>query len=421
MPPTPLVPCRLAAAAACALAGVAAAGVLAGSASAQNSGGATADPGRAAKPAPAASGAQPVADTGSPAAVATPPKPLLITCRTACAGLDIVRAGGIVRVTGDGMDGARTVVFTGAKATGDEVSAPAVSVSPDAVDVVVPAGAVSGPVQVLDAAGAASRRTRKRITIASATRASSAAAVPAARVDVKKVFFRGPHRATVSVFIPDGPPQHVVVDLVRATDGVSVGHWELDGAGGTVQSASWGGVVSGNVQRDGRYRFQIQLPNAAGASAAQAAPALAPAFTFLGDMFPIRGKHTFADGVGRFGAGRSGHTHQGQDVFAACGTPLVAARGGTVKFSGFQSQAGNYVVIDGAGTGNDYVYMHLKEPSPVKKGDSVYTGEPIGEVGDTGDAVGCHLHFELWTAPGWYTGGDPVDPLPSLQAWDAHS
>jgi murein DD-endopeptidase MepM/ murein hydrolase activator NlpD len=33
-------------------------------------------------------------------------------------------------------------------------------------------------------------------------------------------------------------------------------------------------------------------------------------------------------------------------------------------------------------------------------------------------ASACHLHFELWTAPGWYSGGQPIDPLPSLQAWD---
>ncbi len=40
-------------------------------------------------------------------------------------------------------------------------------------------------------------------------------------------------------------------------------------------------------------------------------------------------------GAGRFGAARSGHTHQGQDVMADCGMPLVAARGGTVQYSGF--------------------------------------------------------------------------------------
>jgi murein DD-endopeptidase MepM/ murein hydrolase activator NlpD len=42
-------------------------------------------------------------------------------------------------------------------------------------------------------------------------------------------------------------------------------------------------------------------------------------------------------------------------------------------------------------------------------------------VGRTGDATACHLHFEEWTAPGWYTGGSPFDPLADLRAWDAYS
>ena len=122
--------------------------------------------------------------------------------------------------------------------------------------------------------------------------------------------------------------------------------------------------------------------------------------------------------AGRFGAGRSGHTHQGQDVFAKCGTPLVAARGGKVRWKAYHSAAGNYVVIDGAGTGIDTVYMHLKRPSLLKKGQKVYTGQLLGYVGDTGDAVGCHLHFEMWSSPGWYEGGAPFDPLSYLKSWD---
>jgi murein DD-endopeptidase MepM/ murein hydrolase activator NlpD len=126
-------------------------------------------------------------------------------------------------------------------------------------------------------------------------------------------------------------------------------------------------------------------------------------------------------GAGRFGAGRVGHTHQGQDTFAKCGTRLVAARGGRVKYSGYERNAGYYIVIDGSMTGIDYAYMHLAEHSPFRTGDRVYTGQRIGSVGDTGDAVGCHLHFELWSAPGWYSGGHPFDPLPSLRAWDSWS
>jgi len=62
--------------------------------------------------------------------------------------------------------------------------------------------------------------------------------------------------------------------------------------------------------------------------------------------------------------------------------------------------------------------MHLRDRPLVGKGDVVAGGQAIGYVGDTGVARGCHLHFELWSAPGWYTGGSAIDPLPSLQAWD---
>ena len=51
----------------------------------------------------------------------------------------------------------------------------------------------------------------------------------------------------------------------------------------------------------------------------------------------------------------------------------------------------------------------------------VYTGQRIGSVGQTGNANGCHLHFELWNAPGWYEGGAAFDPLPALMAWDGWS
>jgi murein DD-endopeptidase MepM/ murein hydrolase activator NlpD len=66
-------------------------------------------------------------------------------------------------------------------------------------------------------------------------------------------------------------------------------------------------------------------------------------------------------------------------------------------------------------------YMHLLRPSRFATGKKVRTGQRIGEVGETGNASGCHLHFEIWTAPGWYVGGSPIDPYPSLKRWDAYS
>ena len=65
--------------------------------------------------------------------------------------------------------------------------------------------------------------------------------------------------------------------------------------------------------------------------------------------------------------------------------------------------------------------MHLRAPALVDAGDRVRTGQLLGYVGRTGDATACHLHFEMWTAPGWYDGGHAFDPLPSLMAWDKTS
>jgi murein DD-endopeptidase MepM/ murein hydrolase activator NlpD len=132
-------------------------------------------------------------------------------------------------------------------------------------------------------------------------------------------------------------------------------------------------------------------------------------------VFPVQGPHTYGDG---FGAPRSGHTHQGQDVLAACGTPLVSVMTGTVQYAGYQSAAGNYIVIDNNGTLDDFVYMHLATPAYLTTGGAVSAGQQIGVVGQTGYATGCHLHFEYWQGD-WYGGGHPIDPLPFLEAWDA--
>ena len=71
--------------------------------------------------------------------------------------------------------------------------------------------------------------------------------------------------------------------------------------------------------------------------------------------------------------------------------------------------------------GCDQPYMHLLEPALVETGQRVFTRQKIGKVGETGRASGCHLHFEMWSSPGWYEGGKAFDPLPSLEGWDSYS
>jgi hypothetical protein len=212
------------------------------------------------------------------------------------------------------------------------------------------------------------------------------------------------------------------IDVVDAAGEVVQSFFRNDVAPNTTTTIRWDGTAAtGRPAPNGSYQFRVS-PQSGGALARPSAtsePSLG--FALYRFAFPVLGPHDFGDAGARFGAPRAGHTHQGQDVMAACGTPLVAARGGTVQYAGFEANAGNYIVIDGKSTGFDMVYMHLLEPSPLSAGMTVRTGQPIGLVGETGDATACHLHFEIWTAPGWYEGGSPIDPLPYLERWDRYS
>ncbi|HEX5146171.1 MAG TPA: M23 family metallopeptidase [Conexibacter sp.] len=262
------------------------------------------------------------------------------------------------------------------------------------------------------------------------------AALPqlAAAVTLHRVSSRAVSSATLTYVSHARAALDVRVDVVRLADGMSVYAADHTVAPGTTQKVSWNGRVRGGLALDGRYQLRISLGDDAGASSTSSATAPGGAapeaatpppgstsvrtFTFVGAIFPVRGPHTFGTGADAFGAGRAGHVHEGQDVLAKCGTPLVAARGGTVIMRAFQAAAGNYVVIQDPLTGQSNMYAHLRSPAIVSRGQHVDTGQSIGVVGETGDATACHLHFELWTAPGWYRGGEPIDPLPTLKAWD---
>ncbi len=112
-----------------------------------------------------------------------------------------------------------------------------------------------------------------------------------------------------------------------------------------------------------------------------------------------------------WGAPRSGNRyHQGTDVFAPYGTPLVAVVDGVVTLSG--SRLGGVVVYLTAENNTRYYYAHLSGYSPgLRSGDEVLTGDLIGFVGDSGNARGTspHLHFQIHPY-----GGNPVNPFPTL-------
>jgi murein DD-endopeptidase MepM/ murein hydrolase activator NlpD len=134
-----------------------------------------------------------------------------------------------------------------------------------------------------------------------------------------------------------------------------------------------------------------------------------------GHRFPVDGPHGIRGYIGEFGAPRTGgRIHEGFDVTAACGTPLVAVRSGTVLKTAFDPELkGYYVVLKGQAERRTYLYAHLIRAAPVRKGQLVKAGRRIGTVGQTGNAAGtpCHLHIEIRSR------GRLLDPEPLLYSW----
>ena len=169
----------------------------------------------------------------------------------------------------------------------------------------------------------------------------------------------------------------------------------------------------------GSYRVRITARDPRGFSVVRGTTvAVSPPAPSSDHRFPVAGAHNFGGPDARFGAPRRGHTHQGQDIMAASGTPVVAPHAGRITWVAYQAEgAGYYVVMASDGEPYYYVFMHLLQGSiVVKAGDHVELGQRLGAVGATGVAQGPHLHFEIWDGP-WYNGGHPIDPLPFLRQW----
>lgn len=175
------------------------------------------------------------------------------------------------------------------------------------------------------------------------------------------------------------------------------------------------------VARAGAYKLRLTARDGKGRAAKRAKKVAAwHKFSYTDHRFPVVGHFSFGGEGARFGAGRPGHTHQGQDIVADSGVPIVAPYGGTISYVAYQPSGAGYYAVEHADDGRDYVFMHmLKDSVAVEQGQRVATGQRIGLVGSTGDSSGPHLHFEIWTGGLWQFGGKPVDPLPLLKSWYA--
>lgn len=115
-----------------------------------------------------------------------------------------------------------------------------------------------------------------------------------------------------------------------------------------------------------------------------------------GLIWPVSGPVTSEYGS------RWGRMHEGIDIGAGSGTPIRAARAGTVTFSGQMSGYGNVIIVDHGG-GFSTLYAHQSRLA-ARAGQDVGQGEVIGYVGSTGHSTGPHLHFET------RVNGNPRNP-----------
>ncbi|HYP49256.1 MAG TPA: M23 family metallopeptidase [Thermoleophilaceae bacterium] len=149
---------------------------------------------------------------------------------------------------------------------------------------------------------------------------------------------------------------------------------------------------------------------AAQAKAAQSKVTPPPAAKLV---FPIRGRVGYGETAARFGADRGGRRHEGQDIFAPAGTPLLALSDSVVTETGNNGGRGNYIALFSPRRRQTYVYLHMSEPTRLRPGNRARAGQRIGSVGCTGSCWGDHLHLEVRAGRG--TQGRPLDPLPLLR------
>jgi murein DD-endopeptidase MepM/ murein hydrolase activator NlpD len=136
----------------------------------------------------------------------------------------------------------------------------------------------------------------------------------------------------------------------------------------------------------------------------------APSDLVGGGACPVAGAVSFSD---TWGAPRSGgRSHEGVDMIAARGTPLVAIFSGSIKRITSSTLGGLSVWLK-AGNGDEFFYGHLETYGSISTGQSVEEGYVIGYNGSSGNAPDWlpHLHFEYH--PG---GGGAVNPYPLVKS-----
>ena len=197
-------------------------------------------------------------------------------------------------------------------------------------------------------------------------------------------------RIVVEVAFAQG---RVFADLLECTDGCRPVASAEDGSGRLAHEAGSDGTLV--------LRIQPELLRAGPYAVSQRAEAT---LTFpVAGVSPRAVRSTF--GADRDGGSRS---HEGIDIFAPRGTPVVAAADGLITGATTNRLGGNVVWIWSPSERLALYYAHL-ERQAVGPGERVAAGEVVGWIGNTGNArrTAPHLHFGIYARP-----GGAVDPLP---------
>jgi len=233
----------------------------------------------------------------------------------------------------------------------------------------------------------------------------------------RKIYFVGIRNARFKFKFNGATKANLLIEVMKLKDGRDAmirRYRREDFPKGKTGSIKWNGR-RGSGQRLKRGKFYFRVREAGGKRLKRGDAKGQRNLRMYEAKFPVRGPHQYWDG---WGAGRN---HKGQDIGAACGTPMIASEPGKVVYKGYDGGGwGHYVVINIKRSNYAALYSHLKDQASVKSGSQAKTGERIGKVGESGNAVGCHLHFEYWKNK-WPNGYATSLATKRLKRWDKWS
>src|SRR5689334_17472780 len=169
-------------------------------------------------------------------------------------------SGAVLRVRGQRLGRTYEVVFLGGLGEDDDVAAAPVKRTRKLVVVRVPLGAVTGPLLVRNRDDGQSKPSAVPVQVAAPVSLKMAGGPTTIEVQTqaRRAYFDARQPATISYLVHGSAATHVVVELLRASDGTVVTSWDAGTvAPETRQTVAWKGTAAGHLQKEGRYTFRV--------------------------------------------------------------------------------------------------------------------------------------------------------------------